>query len=64
MLEKLVHNTEPKGSFYLLVSERNSQIETRFRQVLKLDREKSGKWPWWVLRRNIRFPTSTTPRIT
>ena len=40
MLEKLVHNTEPMGSFYLLVSERSSQIETRFRQVLKLDREK------------------------
>ena len=39
MLEKLVHNTEPKGSFYLAVSERSSQIETRFRQVLKLDRE-------------------------
>ena len=41
MLEKLVDNTEPKGLFYLLVSERSSQIETRFRQVLKLDREKN-----------------------
>ena len=40
MLEKIVHNTEPKGSFYLPVNKRSSQIETRFREALQLD----GKW--------------------
>ncbi len=40
MLEKIVHNTEPKNAFYLLLSERSTQIATHFKQTLQLD----GKW--------------------
>ena len=40
MLAKIVHNTEPKNAFYLLLSERSIQIATNFRQTLQLD----GKW--------------------
>ena len=40
MLNKIVHNTEPKNAFYLLLSERSTQIATNFRQTLQLD----GKW--------------------
>ena len=40
MLEKIVHNTELKNAFYLLLNERSTQIATNFRQTLQLD----GKW--------------------
>ena len=37
LLEKIVHNIELKNAFYLLLSERSTQIATNFRQILQLD---------------------------
>ena len=56
MLEKIVHNTEPMNAFYLLLSERSTQIATNFGQTLQLDGK--WEWPWWVLKHTTRFPTS------
>ena len=39
--EKVAHiNTEPKTSFYILISERNTRIKTKFNPLIQLDRSK------------------------
>lgn len=40
LLERIASNTEPKSSFYILVSERNTLIKTKFRPLIQLDENK------------------------
>ena len=44
LLEKIATNTarnaEPKSSFYILLSEKGSQIKTKFRPLIELDKNK------------------------
>jgi len=38
--EKTAHNTEPKDSFYILVSEKSTRIRTKFNPLIELDKNK------------------------
>src|SRR6218665_115620 len=38
--EKIARNTEPKESFFILLSERSSQIRTKFNLLIQLDKSK------------------------
>jgi len=40
LLEKIVLNTQPKESFSILVSERSTQIRTKFNPLIQLDQNK------------------------
>src|ERR1043165_1824673 len=39
-MEKVERNTDPKSSFYILVSEKSSKIRTRYNPLIELDRNK------------------------
>lgn len=40
LLEKIVRNTDPKSSFYILLSKNSTRIRTRFNSSIKLDENK------------------------
>ena len=40
LLEKIARNTEPKASFYILISENSTRIRTRFNPLIQLDKTK------------------------
>ena len=38
--EKIALNTEPKWSFYILLSEKSTRIKTKFNPLIELDKTK------------------------
>lgn len=40
LLEKIAKNTEPKSSFFILMSDRSTYIKTRFNPLIQLDNTK------------------------
>ena len=40
LLEKIAKNTEPKSSFFILMSDRSTHIKTRFNPLIHLDNTK------------------------
>lgn len=56
LLEKIVSNTEPKESFYILVSDTNTRIRTRFNPLIQLDRSKKYEMALVNLETYYSFP--------
>jgi len=54
--EKIALNTEPKTSFYILLSERSSHIKTKFRPVIELDKNKKYEMALVNLETYYSFP--------
>ncbi len=40
LLEKIVKNTEPKASFYILINDKSTRIRTKFNTLIQLDKTK------------------------
>ena len=56
LLEKIVHNTEPKSSFYILLSEKNTRIKTKFNPLIELDKTKTYEMALVNLETYYSFP--------
>ena len=56
LLEKMVKNTEPKASFYILVSDRSNRIRTRFNPLIQLDKTKKYEMALENLETYYSFP--------
>lgn len=56
LLEKLVANTGPKHSFYILISDKNTRIRTRFNPLIQLDKTKSYEMALVSLETYYSFP--------
>jgi hypothetical protein len=56
LLEKIAANTDSKSSFYILVSERSTQIKTKFRPLIQLDKNKKHEMALVSLETYNSFP--------
>ncbi len=54
--EKIARNTKPKSSFYVLVSERSTQIKTKFRPLIELGKNKKYEMALVGLETYYSFP--------
>ena len=57
-MDKTAHNTESKSSFYILLSEKNSRIRTRFNPLIQLDRNKKYEMALVNLETYYSFPNN------
>src|ERR1043165_9898379 len=55
-MEKVERNTDPKSSFYILVSKKSSKIRTRYKPLIELDRNKKYEMTLVNLERYYSFP--------
>lgn len=60
LLEKIVRNTEPKTSFYLLVSDKKTHIRTKFNEPIQLDKMKKYEMALVNLETYYSFPNIDT----
>lgn len=56
LLEKIARNTEPKKSFYILVSDKSTRIRTKFNPLLQLDKNKQHEMALVNLETYYSFP--------
>lgn len=56
LLEKIVRNTDPKKSFYILVSGKSTRIRTKFNPLIQLDRAKQYEMALVNLETYYSFP--------
>lgn len=56
LLEKIARNTEPKKSFYILVSDKSTRIRTKFNPLLQLDKSKQYEMALVNLETYYSFP--------
>ena len=56
LLERIVRNTEPKKSFYILVRDKSTQIRTKFNPLIQLDRAKQYEMALVNLETYYSFP--------
>lgn len=56
LLEKIARNTEPKKSFYILVSDKSTRIRTKFNPLLQLDKNKQYEMALVNLETYYSFP--------
>lgn len=54
--EKTAKNTEPKSSFYILLSDKSTQIKTKFRPLIQLDKSKKYEMALLNLETYYSFP--------
>src|SRR6218665_636800 len=59
-MDKTARNTESKSSFYILLSEKSSQIRTRFNPLIQLDRNKKYEMALVNLETYYSFPNIDT----
>src|ERR1043165_3549081 len=55
-IEKVERNTDPKSSFYILVSEKSSKIRTRYNPLIELDANKKYEMALVNLESYYSFP--------
>lgn len=56
LLEKIARNTDPKASFYILISENSTRIKTRFNPLIQLDNTKKYEMALVSLETYYSFP--------
>ena len=56
LLEKIVKNTEPKASFYILISDKSTRIRTKFNPLIQLDKTKKYEMALVNLETYYSFP--------
>lgn len=56
LLEKIVRNTDPKSSFYILLNEKTTQIRTKFNPLIELDKDKKYEMALVDLETYYSFP--------
>ena len=56
LLEKIVKNTEPKSSFFILIRDRSTHIKTRFHPLIQLDETKKYEMALVNLETYYAFP--------
>src|SRR5215470_3120489 len=56
LLEKIARNTEPKMSFYILISDKGSRIKTKFNPLIQLDNTKKYEMALVNLETYYSFP--------
>src|ERR1043165_4670621 len=55
-MEKVERNTDPKSSFYILVSKKSSKIRTRYNPLIELDKNKKYEMALVNLESYYSFP--------